>query len=330
MQRAMTTFVVAFVLGVAAQAATASTFAIVEPTFRATWRSFVFQGSEGSRVTCPVTLEGTFTGVTMAKTAGARIGNVTGSSIGTCTGGSARALTETLPWTIQYSSFSGVLPEITGVTMRAIGAGFKIHPTSLPECLARTEERNPLTLAMARDAEGIVTSMRAEEGVTYPLTGEFLCSLVTGRVSGTAETVTVARETQQVEILLGARGLAAIATGVEAGENVADGLVPLVVPSGSPEETLGITNRDTSYKLTLTQATLAGANSEKLELLQEEENACRTGFVLLKRTGNVCNVRVRVKSGVTRPFTTLFSFSYRWGWLITDSASEEFNVEVRR
>ena len=103
----------ALALAAAVGQADASTLVVVERAYTGTWSSVSFQALEGV-VRCPLTLEGTFTTATYAKTAGARMGSIGRASLAACTGGSVRVSGETLPWTTQYASFSGTLPKING------------------------------------------------------------------------------------------------------------------------------------------------------------------------------------------------------------------------
>ncbi len=328
MRRVMTAFAVTVVLGAAAQAAAASTLAIVEPAFRATWRTLTFSATEESRVSCPLTLEGRFVEGTFAKTSGARIGSVRRATLGECAGGTARVLTETLPWTTQYSSFAGTLPDITSVTMRTVGGAFQIHPTGLSECLARTEERSPLVTIAERNHEGIVTGLRVDESATIPLTGGVLCSLVRGKVSGTAE-LTAAGERAGLSILLGEEGEALADREAAEGETLNQQPLPqLTIPAGSPEGTRGIVSRNSWYRVTITGIALIGANSEKFQLLTEEAAACRASFVLLVNRTNACNVRVRVRPEFTRPFSSRVNIVYQWGVFFVETSHQEMVVRA--
>jgi hypothetical protein len=72
---------------------------------------------EGTRVTCPITLTGSFS--SFAKMETNLIGPIVSASLPerSCTGGSARILTGTLPWEFEYFSFSGTLPRISSLTL---------------------------------------------------------------------------------------------------------------------------------------------------------------------------------------------------------------------
>ena len=154
--------------------------------FKIVWSALKFEGS-GFSVTCPVTLEGNFSAQTIVKRAGTTMGSVTGAALNAagCTGGSATVLTETLPWTVAYNSYSGTLPTITRVTQNMIGASFRIHPSGGPECLARTETAEPargIATVSGTEARELEADPTAEIGTT----GGFLCTFSSkGHFSGT-------------------------------------------------------------------------------------------------------------------------------------------------
>ncbi|HZV73743.1 MAG TPA: hypothetical protein VFF79_08515 [Conexibacter sp.] len=126
-------------------------------------------------VSCPVTLNGFLEGATFTKTGGLQIGKVVEARVGTCTGGSVRVLTETLPWAVDYSSFNGTLPNITGVGLTLIGLSALISPREQPECLLSTESRHPgrVTANVTREAGGLLTipTARLDETTSIPLRG---------------------------------------------------------------------------------------------------------------------------------------------------------------
>ncbi len=114
-------------------------------TFRATWTSAEFAGGFGT-ARCNLTLEGTLRSATITKTANGEIGSVTASTIGTCPQGSATILKETLPWRVQYASFTGTLPAISAIKTNVIGSAFQIRePTFGITCLAISSTTNPST-----------------------------------------------------------------------------------------------------------------------------------------------------------------------------------------
>jgi hypothetical protein len=116
-----------------ASSASARSFSVSNSNIRAVFRPLVFLGSNGSNVTCTVTLEGTFHYRTFLKVERTLIGYITRAIVDTpncrSTGAStnirARVLTETLPWHVRYIGFIGRLPEVT-IQLRLLRAGFDL------------------------------------------------------------------------------------------------------------------------------------------------------------------------------------------------------------
>lgn len=199
-----------FVLGIGVSAASATHLQLLgsEKGIRIVWSALRLEGA-GKIIECPVTLEGTFSTSTIAKRAGTSIGSITRATVTStsCTGGSARVLTETLPWAIQYSSFAGTLPTITSITVTLLSAAFAIHPTGSLTCLAQTEVSHPakgiIGLGAGAGALRKIESLTAEEGALIPLRGEGgLCSFGgEGRFKGQGS-VTVLGETASIEVAL--------------------------------------------------------------------------------------------------------------------------------
>ena len=117
----------ALLLAALVSSASANRLSQSEASFRVTYSPLSFVPSFGSSMRCPVTLEGTYHSRTIAKTAGALIGYVNRVVIGTCESGVMRANTETLPWHVQYSSFTGTLPTITSISQTLIRPSFEME-----------------------------------------------------------------------------------------------------------------------------------------------------------------------------------------------------------
>ncbi|HZV73609.1 MAG TPA: hypothetical protein VFF79_07835 [Conexibacter sp.] len=105
-------------MALAVNSASANNISISNQFFRVVWSPLNFIGEGSSvRVTCNVTLEGSFHSRTIAKTIGALVGYVTRGIAGGCTENSATVLTATLPWHITYEGFSGRLPTIARIRL---------------------------------------------------------------------------------------------------------------------------------------------------------------------------------------------------------------------
>jgi len=157
-------------LGALATAASAGRLSISNQRFRATWAALNFGGAFGT-VTCAITVEGSLHTRTINKIAGTLVGFITGASAGVCSRGSVTILRETLPWHTVYSSFTGTLPNITGVVARAIGITFLLRePTFGITCLARSTAESAAVGTFNREtATGVATSITSSGG--FPCEG---------------------------------------------------------------------------------------------------------------------------------------------------------------
>lgn len=281
-KRALTASVVALVLFALTGTSGANTLQLTETTFRTAYRSLEFTAA-GSTVRCPVTLEGSFHSASISKTGGALLGHVTRVSTGTCTGGTVTALTGTLPWHVQYSSFAGTLPNITSVRLQAIGASFQVHPTGLLTCLARSEASHAVTLGYERTTQGEITGVRA--GGTIPLTGEGGLCAAGGEASlGGTGTTTVLGETTPIAVFLEETGVVL--------ESESQRPIPaLNIPR---ENVVGtrVINNGIDVPVKIKAIFTFGLNEEKFRVKQEEAGACRNEMVLLANSGNNCRIVV--------------------------------------
>jgi len=121
------TLLMAFAVGTAS----AGRLSISNQNFRVTFSDLEFTAGE-LRNDCHVTLEGSLHSRTINKVLGSLIGYITRVQTGQCNLGTT-ILTETLPWHISYEGFSGTLPEITLIIIRARG-NFRVVT-----CLAAAE-----------------------------------------------------------------------------------------------------------------------------------------------------------------------------------------------
>jgi hypothetical protein len=179
-------------------------------TFRVTWQEWTPEIGYGEltiRVSCPVTLEGSFHSRTIAKTVGTLLGYFTRATIGEAACRSRewpearlRLLAETLPWHVRYRSFSGLLPNITAVAFDVVSPAIRV--TGLPfsgSCLYRATAAAPLGDQFDLTAGG-VASYRT--GGFIPLAeGNFLCA-ETAYLSGSGGTVTVQGGASRITVTL--------------------------------------------------------------------------------------------------------------------------------
>ncbi len=172
----------------ASSSASAIQLSLSEPTFRAVWTPARFTFS-GITVSCNVTLEGSFHRTTVAKVERSLIGHVTRATVASCSAGTMSVLTETLPWHVQYGSFTGTLPNISSVSLRLVGMAASWTFIGLT-CLGRTEAATPAGLIADRSEAGTLTSFRWDESLPIPLTGSGGCSSIRGRLGGTSSAPT--------------------------------------------------------------------------------------------------------------------------------------------
>lgn len=178
------------VLGTAVGSASAGRLSVTNSQFRVVWRNLELSNTatEGT-IRCTVTFEGSFHSATISKIRNAQIGRVTAAhSINICTGGSNTINRETLPWDILYQSFTGTLPNITGIAFLLTRASFASF-TGGNSCRATFTTENPGGEIAIIGAGGRIEGARADESRIIPLTngpGGAFCGLASGRFAGTA------------------------------------------------------------------------------------------------------------------------------------------------
>lgn len=156
--------------------ASASRLSYSSKEFRIVWASLSFSAEEGGvTITCPVTLEGSFLERTSTKVRDELSARITRSTVGACREGRATILAETQPWNVTYQSFTGTLPNITGVRYALINAAFQVEPGLGIVCLARTSRESPGAGEARREAGGAITSLTTDSSLSIPITGNAEC-----------------------------------------------------------------------------------------------------------------------------------------------------------
>jgi len=183
----LTALTSALLLSLAVSSASARNFSVNEQRIRQTYAPLSFVPSFGTTVRCPVTLEGTLHSRTNAKAAGTLLGYINSVTVGTCESGRARANTETLPWHIQYGSFTGTLPTITTITHNLIRSSFEIDGEIFGIAVRCRFTPASQPGIITREARGVVTGLRADESVVTRSETEGCPS---GRLSGTGRLTT--------------------------------------------------------------------------------------------------------------------------------------------
>jgi hypothetical protein len=161
-------------LALAVGSASANRLSYSSQGFRIIWTSLTFSESGGNfPISCPVTLEGSFNSATFTKVRDATSGSITRAVVNNvgCSEGQATILSETLPWSVKYQSFSGTLPSILSVRYNLIGAAFQIEPGLGVVCLARSSELFPAAGEASRESRGNITSLTPDAALAIPVTG---------------------------------------------------------------------------------------------------------------------------------------------------------------
>jgi hypothetical protein len=170
--------------------------------FRIVWASLTFSAAEGGvSITCPVTLEGSFTARTFAKTTEPVAARITAAAVGTCQEGGGTILPVSLPWTVKYQSFTGTLPGISGVRYSLLGAAFQVEPGIGIRCLATTSALFPAAGEARREARGSITSLITDSTLTIPTTGNIECPTF-GRFTGSGQVFVQGSSTTRVTLTL--------------------------------------------------------------------------------------------------------------------------------
>jgi hypothetical protein len=209
----LTALTAALVLASTVTAASARSLSVSESSFSATWASLEFSVPGVTTIRCRVTLEGSFHTRTIAKVARALIGAITRAiAAHPCTNGEGWADNGTeptpggrinrLPFHVTYESFTGTLPNITGINLLLSRVSFVIQSGGL--CTGRygrTEDNitglasvtggrvGTLTPVAGRNTARLVTRIG---GILCPETGTFTgTGNVTSLSAGAAVTVTL-------------------------------------------------------------------------------------------------------------------------------------------
>jgi hypothetical protein len=154
---------------------------VTQQQVKAVWTSaepIIFELEAGMRMSCPVTLEGSFHSRTLSKVADELIGYVRRFTLNSSTCRrqgleSISVLAETLPWHIQYRGFQGTLPNITGINYEIVGSSFQVTQSGLM-CLYRGTEALPWIL-IGVIAIGVILIVAATAETIPKNSGGFLC-----------------------------------------------------------------------------------------------------------------------------------------------------------
>jgi hypothetical protein len=172
-------FAAVLLLGLAVDSASARSFSTSTQAIRATFAS-VELAAGATTIRCRATLEGSFHTGTIPKVARSLIGAVTRAVVAhPCTNGEAWAdngseseplgtAPNRLPFHITYESFSGTLPNISGIGLLYSRFSFVIQATLLgtqARCRYGRAEDN-ISLTSTREAAGAITGISTVAGRT--------------------------------------------------------------------------------------------------------------------------------------------------------------------
>jgi hypothetical protein len=193
------------VLAAAVSTGSANRIAISSSSQRAVWRSLNFTGTFGVTVSCPVTLEGTVHSRTISKISGLLIGYITRAIVGeaSCTGGTARMLSETLPWHTQFVAFVGTLPNITSYSVLFTRVAFQLSASVLGStvtCLYITSQTEPVIGTHARNVGNGALASTTASGRIRRNSGGAACA--DGNLSGTSSSFTELGNTVPITVTL--------------------------------------------------------------------------------------------------------------------------------
>lgn len=141
--------------------------------------------NEKATIECNVTLNTSDT-ASVTKVTGASLGTVTGVSWANCVGGNVRAVLNT-PWTIEYNSIAGTLPEAVtsaNLTLKRTQFQFSLF-FGLVNCLYEGDAPSILTLNHRTGGTYTAGSLRADETANQRyVSGPTECP-ATGHMTGT-------------------------------------------------------------------------------------------------------------------------------------------------
>jgi hypothetical protein len=195
---------VSLLMSFAVGSASANRISVTNKQIRATWSNLRFADNGGTgRMTCQVTLEGSFHSATLRKIRGALMGYITSAIVHStsCTGGSTTILNESLPWHVTYDSFTGVLPNITGIIILLHSLAFAVELGFGGPCLYAADATHRARGRVNIGAGGGGNTIDADNTIRLLRTsGTFLCPPETS-FSGSGQ-VTLQGNTSRISVTL--------------------------------------------------------------------------------------------------------------------------------
>lgn len=193
-----------FAFVVAVSVASANRLSVSNKAFRVTWAPLLLLLEALSEPTrCSLTMEGSFHSASFVKTAGALIGHVYKASVGPCEGEIGLTINqEALPWHVRYRSFTGTLPNLTGILLGFVGVKLTLHNRPFgTTCVTTTTATDPL-LGAGTVFSGAIEQIRADETAPIPLRGSFFCEIPGNLVFAGSGTVRQTSSTTRIRLTL--------------------------------------------------------------------------------------------------------------------------------
>lgn len=169
----------AVALAAAVSSASAQRLEVSEQHFLVLFRELTFENGGTITVVCPVNIEGSFHSAVIRKVSGQLIGYITEAiAHHPCRTNEGWALNgieriqgitspNTLPWHILYLNFRGILPRITEIEVKLVGAAFRVEILGAL-CLYQSTQTNYME-GQIKLTEGRVTALKANEEKRVPL-----------------------------------------------------------------------------------------------------------------------------------------------------------------
>jgi len=186
-------------------------FEVSEQGFIARWRELTLEGG-GFRAVCSIQVRGRFFARTMGKAANQAVGDIEEARKTSCSSldiaflngverlpGEETPLPSTLPWTIGFKDWEGVLPNIRRVQLMFVEVGLTVGTVFGVDCLYESTGMFPLLVNFSINS-GQVVAATIEPTVIPFRRGGILCPEF-GRASGTGE-VTNAAGTASISVRL--------------------------------------------------------------------------------------------------------------------------------
>ncbi len=142
--------------------ASARNLSVSNQNMRATWARLTI----GVFSQCPVTLEGSFHSRSFTKAPRSLVGAITRALVNrpSCVVTEFSPKTETLPWHVTYESFTGTLPNISGINFLLSRFRFLVTIGGFCTNAEYGQPVDNITLRASREAGGALTTIEPVEG----------------------------------------------------------------------------------------------------------------------------------------------------------------------